>query len=261
MGDAIKKYFSFRFNPGKDTGFAIGTLLMFWLVYFLGNFFDGKIFTILNRDWEADILWFVFAVVMGSLFFGVYLPTSYVTKEMNQRINYLGIKKEHLWISLGISVVIAAFYVPRRLAAIRQVETSTLIRHLLINLAGVWEVIFVYGWLQMRYDRAFGPIPAIALSALSFTLYHVGTGDTLPITELLIIGLGQAFAFSLTKSIFILWPIPWVVSYTAVSLEAGLIFPWGRVILLLVFLGVYYATVEWVYEEGLKQIRKAESPD
>jgi len=261
MGDAIKKYFSFRFDPKQDTGFAIGTLLLFWLVYFLGSFFDGRVFTLLNREFEADILWFIFAVIMGSLFLGVYLPTSYVTKELNQRINHLGIKKQHLWISLGISVLISLYYLPRLIALIPQVEVSELIRHLLLNLSGLWEVIFVYGWLQLRYDRAFGPIPAVALSALSFTLYHVGTGDTLPITTLLIIGLGQAFAFSLTKNIFILWPIPWTVAYSVASLEAGLTFPWGRVILFLVFLGVYYATVEWVYEEAKKEIKKIESPD
>ena len=50
-----------------------------------------------------------------------------------------------------------------------------LLPHLIFNGLVLWEVLFVYGWLQLRFEKAFGYILAPILSALCFCFYHVGS--------------------------------------------------------------------------------------
>ena len=56
----------------------------------------------------------------------------------------------------------------------------------------MWEPFFVYGWLQLRFERAFGVIPGIALAAVCFGAYHIGTFPLSGVVTLL--GLGVFLA-------------------------------------------------------------------
>ena len=43
------------------------------------------------------------------------------------------------------------------------------------NAIAFWEPLFVFGWLQLRFERAFGIIAGILMAALSFAAYHIGS--------------------------------------------------------------------------------------
>lgn len=254
----MKRYVTFRFRPNKHTGFAFGTLILMTILYTLGTLADDFSFIIGSRTIGTEFFWLVFLVMMGTLFTGVYVPLSHVTKAIGGHLDQLGLRRDNLWLALGLSVVLAALYVPRLLAA----SSGDLLLHLLYNLFfGIWQVVFVYGWLQLRFEEAFGAIPALLLAGVSFALLQAATVEPTQILPLLIVGLGQAFAFSLVRSLFILWPIPWSVSYTAVSLEAGLELAWGRVILFGVLAVLIYVMVQWVYEEALRDGKLKAQPD
>lgn len=82
---------------------------------------------------------------------------------------------------------------------------------------GLFEAIFFRGWIQLRFEKAFDPIPAIPIAAASYALYHVGYGMTSSeMWFLFLLGIEFAIAFRVTRNILVLWPL--VVS-TPTSLE------------------------------------------
>lgn len=38
----------------------------------------------------------------------------------------------------------------------------------------LFEPLFVFGWLQLRFEKDWGVLPGILLAALGYALYHVG---------------------------------------------------------------------------------------
>lgn len=72
---------------------------------------------------------------------------------------------------------------------------------------GLFEAIFFLGWVQMRFEKAFGILPGIVLGSAIYALYHVGYGmEPDDIAFLFIIGLIYASVFRLTKNLLIIWP-------------------------------------------------------
>jgi len=81
----------------------------------------------------------------------------------------------------------------------------------ILGLYSLWEVIFVFGWLQLRFEEAFGIIPAVVLAGISFCLYHAGYGwfARAHLMSLFVIGIMMAMVFRMTKNLLILWPFLW----------------------------------------------------
>ncbi len=250
MTTFIQRYLQFRFHPNKHTGFALGTLVLMVALTRLGTLAEGGSVQIAGRTIGTEFFWFVLFVMLGSLFTGVYVPVSHVTKAIGETLHGLGIRRDNLPVALGLSVLISAFYVQPLLAE-ADGRSSLLVQYLLFNAVfGLWQVIFIHGWLQLRYAAAFGPIPAIILAGLSYVLLNATTLDLLPV---LIIGLGQAFAFSVLRSIFILWPIPWAVTYSISALQAGFDVTWGRILLFAGLVVLVWVMLQWVTAEAKRE--------
>lgn len=111
---------------------------------------------------------------------------------------------------------------------------------------GLFEAIFFRGWLQLRFEAAFGIVPGLILGATCYSLYHIGYGMT-PDELLFLFGLGLVFGavFRLTKSIFILWPFYTPIGGLFTNLNEGLVMPfeatYGFVITLVIMIGVIIA--------------------
>jgi membrane protease YdiL (CAAX protease family) len=91
---------------------------------------------------------------------------------------------------------------------------------------GLFEAIFFRGWLQLRFEAAFGLVPGLLLGALCYSLYHVGYGMD-PDELLFLFGLGLVFGafFRLTKSIFVLWPLYTPLGGLYTNISEGLSLP------------------------------------
>jgi membrane protease YdiL (CAAX protease family) len=73
---------------------------------------------------------------------------------------------------------------------------------------GLFEAVFFRGFIQNRLEAAFGLIPAVAIAATLYGLYHVGYGmGWQEIGFLAGLGVVYAVAFRLASSIFVLWPL------------------------------------------------------
>ncbi len=49
----------------------------------------------------------------------------------------------------------------------------SLLPQILANVFMLWEPFFVFGWLQLRFERAFGILPGILLAGIAMGTYHL----------------------------------------------------------------------------------------
>jgi membrane protease YdiL (CAAX protease family) len=92
----------------------------------------------------------------------------------------------------------------------------------LFNAVILWEPFFVFSWLQLRYDRAFGILPGVVLTGLSFAAYHIGTYPPAGLVTLLISGLFFAAIFRPTSNLLIVWPLAWCAGSSIGTLMGGI---------------------------------------
>jgi len=91
---------------------------------------------------------------------------------------------------------------------------------------GFFEAVFWRGWVLLRLEESFGMIPAILLSSLLYTFYHIGYGMGMSeMAFLFFIGIMYAVTFCLTKNIFILWPIFQPMGQLVTLIKDGLQLP------------------------------------
>jgi membrane protease YdiL (CAAX protease family) len=104
---------------------------------------------------------------------------------------------------------------------------------------GLFEAIFFRGWLQLRFEEAFGVVPGLILASLCYSLYHVGYGMT-GREMLFLFGLGMTFAavFRLTKNILVLWPFYTPVGSLYTNVTEGLTMPFEATYGFLLTLGL-----------------------
>jgi hypothetical protein len=194
-------------DPGFDTLIAAVTLLGFWASYWAG--------TAVNPA-------FLYG---GILIFGTVIPAWTVLRYRREGLAALGIRRRFLVVSLLISAVLGAGSAYQVIALAAETGTPVL-PHLLANLLVLWEPLFVFGWLYLRWERAFGWLPAILLTGLGFALQHVGA---VPLPAAL--GFGAfAVAFAIVFNLLVLWPLFYPVASGIGTLQAGFAMGWPDVV-------------------------------
>lgn len=97
---------------------------------------------------------------------------------------------------------------------------------------GFFEAVFFRGFIQLRLEASLGTMPAVAVAALLYALYHVGYG--MGMNEMwFLFGLGIVYAvsFRLTSNILILWPLLTPLGAFFNNLQAGDIqLPWEAIL-------------------------------
>jgi len=87
---------------------------------------------------------------------------------------------------------------------------------------GLFEAIFFRGFIQNRLEAAFGLVPAVAVAAALYGLYHVGYGmGWSEIGFLVGLGIVYAVAFRVAGSILVLWPLLTPLGSLFNQLQAG----------------------------------------
>ncbi|PQZ99302.1 hypothetical protein CQ017_06355 [Arthrobacter sp. MYb224] len=200
----------FAWDPGRDTVIALGTLLAFWACYWAGSAFGGGF------------------LIVGILLFGTLIPALTVLRKRREGWAGLGITRRFLLRSLIIAALLGAgsAYQLITTAAAQQVE---LLPHLLANLLVFWEPFFVFGWLYLRWERAFGWLPAIALTGLGFALQHVGSVPLPVALSFGLFALAFAIVFACVRNLAILWPLFYPVASGIGTLQSGLAMGWDGV--------------------------------
>lgn len=98
---------------------------------------------------------------------------------------------------------------------------AVLVPHIITVGLMFWEPFFVHGWLQIRFERAFGAGLSIPLTAAAFALFHVGAADATGLLALAVFGLVHAILFrAFDRNLLVLWPILWAIGSSQGTLDS-----------------------------------------
>ena len=231
----------FRFKVTKDTGVAVIAgavmiVLSLLMIPFGGDSIRDNVISFILRD-----LLMIFGL-------GVVFVSLYVEKKGAEAIAELGFTKKKWILSLIINVVLASGLlaiflkdeVPENIASLKNLYGATY-----ILVAGIFEMTFIYGFLRMSFEKAFGIIPAIIMTSAFYSLHHAGFQPEF--LHLFLVGLMYCSVFYITKNMLVIFPFFWGVGAlwdVLVSSEAGdeIKNPVSFVIALIILI----ASVAWV---------------
>ncbi len=216
-----KKLFNkkwFTWNPSIDTVVALITAMLM---------IGGGYYLMVHLP-EGSVVKTVYEVIVTFLL--VVFPVWWLLWHRNYSLKDLGVKKESLIPSLIISALITAYFLYYTLSTYSFYGTN-LIPHFLTNALILWEPFFIFCWLQLRFDKAFGIIPGILLAGISLGAYHLGTYPMPEVIVLALFGILFAAIFRLTSNLLIMWPLTWSTSSAVGTLKGGFLLGWNEVIM------------------------------
>lgn len=208
----------FKFQPTRE----ILVVLFSWVMVVAVLHTAFQVFT--TKLVAANFITFG---IVGILLCGIMLPVVWNTLIMKRSLGAIGITKHKLALSLILGVILT---VAQYFLTLKNIEIPGLYEMIpLVTMAlavGLYENIFYRGWVQLRMEEYFGIIPAILLSGIIYTLYHIGYGMTASEMKILfIVGIVYSTIFRLTGNIFILYPLLTPTGALFTQLQEGLRLP------------------------------------
>ncbi len=160
----------------------------------------------------------------------VAIPVCWTTLIERQDLAALGITSRHWLPSCLLSVVLSLLvFAPLLFGPHLTVAPE---RWLPMGAAGavsLFEPLFIFGWLQMRFEKDFGLLPAILLAALCFALYHIGYLPQAMSAQFYSAAV-FAVAFRLTANLLVAWPLLWATTSAWLCIGSNICFAnWGLV--------------------------------
>lgn len=193
-----------HFSPGRETlpaiGAGIAVIGVSWLMQHTGETGGGLIARILLRN------------LVMLLLLGFCWPLYYVLVKAKESLAALGITRRKLKISLLLNIVLGAALLTMFIKQSGQspvLDAKGMYALSYILVAGIFEMVFIYGYLRHYFEKAFGIIPAIALTAVFYSLHHAGFQPEFG--KLIGVGLMYVVVFYFTRNIFVIFPFYWGV--------------------------------------------------
>lgn len=148
---------------------------------------------------------YFFYHIVFCIIISVCIPIYYFRKEDNGDLSHLGIKKLRI-IDYIIIIGFVAFSIGGSLKGTNIKNINFGLLPLCIApfiMSTICEEFFFRGFLQIRFEKAFGAIPAVIISGFAFGLYHLGypcLRNFGLITTLIFVGIMFALSFKLSKN-------------------------------------------------------------
>ena len=211
----MKNFFRFNFTKDTAVAFAAGAAMLalsLLMLLFAGDSLADKIISFVLRD-----LLMIFG--LGVVFVSLYAERN---KDGVKAIGFTG-KKTAL--SLLLDIVFAAALLAMFLKEGRPqgiLEAKNLYAASYILVAGIFEMTFIYGYLRASFEKAFGIIPAIILTAAFYSFHHAGFQPEF--LHLFFVGLMYCAVYYITQNLLIVFPFFWAVGAlwdVIVSSDAG----------------------------------------
>ncbi len=184
------------FRPRRELSIALLLMALCVGVNFISDLFRGtRLF---------------YALYQGLLALGICIfAPLWLTRFWRQEpLSSIGVTSER-WVRAGlIGAVLAAVSVAGRLMGIRiALPEITTLAYLSAGIAmsSLFEELFFRGYLQTRFEKSFGIVPAVILSAACFSIYHLGysfvRGNIDELPTLFGVGVFFSISFRITGSI------------------------------------------------------------
>lgn len=195
----------FRWNITKDT----------YLTLLLGVTMIGLSLAMLPFDGESVLDTFMsvlFRDVLMIFGLGVCCVTLYCRKRGDGAWADLGIKKKKIGLSLVLNAIFAVLLLlmflkegkPENLLSLGNLYGASY-----ILVAGIFEMLFIYGFLRMGFEKSFGILPAIVLTSAFYSFHHAGFQPEF--LHLFFVGVMYVSVYYITKNLFIIFPFFWGV--------------------------------------------------
>ena len=202
-----------HFDVDKENIFGLLCGLIMVLLSIAMTLFNNEISNIILRD------------ILMILLLGFFTPIYYILIIKKKTLSVFGIHKKKLTASLVINVITAisllAMFISKNTEDIIFDKNSFYaITYILV--AGIFEMVFIYGFLRYEFERAFGILPAILVTAIFYSLHHAGFQPEF--TKLFFVGIMYVTVFYFTQNIFSIFPLFWGVGAVwdvLVNSEAG----------------------------------------
>ncbi|MFZ5933090.1 MAG: methyltransferase domain-containing protein [Patescibacteria group bacterium] len=252
----LKNLFQFGWQPTKDTviAFILGCLVV---VASLGLFlFSGST--------PADrIGFFVLKDIIMMFALGLVTPLYYVLVIRKEGLGLFGITRKKWLVSSIVGIVLAVMMFFQFVSMTEKPWQEILLSSKAIGpifyimVAGIFEVLFLFGFLRRKFEDAFGIIPSIILAALFYSFHHVGFQPEF--VKLFFVGILFASVFRITNNILIIYPFFWgtgacwdVLVQSEVIAYQSLQDAWIKGIIILALIIVFAGYLKWKLNMILK---------
>jgi uncharacterized protein len=192
----MKKNILMFFRPEKELLVIILTFFTCVLINFISDLFRG---TLLFHLFYQGIF------VLGIC---IFFPLWFIVIRQKQPLLTIGITTNKWIKAVLIGILIATITSVGRIMGMHIILPNTVALLYLVCcliMSTLFEEVFFRGFLQTRFEKSFGMIPAIILSGLCFSLYHVGYNSIRAnLTELIPLfftGIFFSISFRITNNI------------------------------------------------------------
>lgn len=202
-----------HFDIDKENIFGLICGLIMVLLSMAMTLFNSGISNIILRD------------ILMIIFLGFFTPIYYILIIKKKDLSVLGIHKKKLTVSLAINVItgisLLAMFISKNTQDISfNINSFYAVTYILV--AGIFEMVFIYGFLRYEFERALGILPAILITAAFYSLHHAGFQPEF--SKLFFVGIMYVTVFYFTQNIFSIFPFFWGVGAiwdVLVNSEAG----------------------------------------
>lgn len=232
-----------KFEPSKEVLIAILSVFILWAGYYGAE----------NVFGDDMLMVFLISVLGIMIMLCIAFPVWWIAVHQKEGIAGLGITINKIGLSLVCALALGAW---RFLELKQYIGQEGFVINLLFNGLAIWEVVFIYGWLFTRFDKAFGKVPAILLTAISVGIYHIGTLSINNILYLCLTIVICASVYAITSNLFTLWPIYWTIGCSASTLRSGMVFEKELVVMSAVILAIQIIIIAVMQIRYLKKKQK-----
>jgi membrane protease YdiL (CAAX protease family) len=183
-----------KFKPQKETFIAFSSFLVCVLMNATANTFKGNLF-------------FVFYHCIFGLGICIFFPLLYVGIIRKEPLASIGLTIKGWQKAIMIALAFLAISIPGQFIG-KNVSFPSFDKFIYISIplfmSSLFEEIYFRGFIQTKLEKAFGIIPAVLLSGMFFSLYHLGYPKFRSMELLLtmfLVGVLFAIAFRMTNNV------------------------------------------------------------
>ena len=198
-----------RFRPSQDSGVALLTEVALVLSYLA-----------LERSTEGTpSMMLVLGLIIPLV--TVAVPLLWTTVIRDEPLSELGITTKRIVPSLLLALLLVNVQILPITSAKPQLVAALWVPQALVGALSLWEVFFVFGWLQGRFEHDFGVLPAVLGAAACYALYQVAFGSMELVISQFMLGVLFAVAFRTVNNLLVLWPLVWAASAARLCILEG----------------------------------------
>ncbi len=157
-----------------------------------------------KTPWVRIVIHDIFLVFLV----GILFPLAYIQRSDNDLAGFgLSLQRWHVYLPINLvlgALLLFMFLSESPPPADYHLNALVLWQAAYVMCALVFELVFFYGFLRTLFERAFGILPAIVLTATFYTFHHIGFQPEYG--KLFFVGLLYATVYRLGNSALLIFP-------------------------------------------------------